>query len=124
MRDIRYALRVLGRSPGFAAVAILSLALGIGANTAIFSVSWVLFSQPLAVANPEGLYAVANQLRIPRGMRGTSQINGTSYRDPASGRSYRAPMPFPTYLAMRGVAADSAELFAFTFIREANISID
>jgi predicted permease len=124
MRDIRYALRVLRRSPGFAAIAVLSLALGIGANTAIFSVSWALFSEPLAIAHPERLFAVANQLRIPTGMGGTSQINGTSYRDPASGRSYRAPMPFPSYLAVRDAAAKDADVFAFTFVREANLSVD
>jgi predicted permease len=124
MRDIRYALRVLRRSPGFAGIAVLSLALGIGGTTAIFSVSWALFSEPLAVSHPQTLFAVTSQLRIPRGMRGIWQINGTSYLDAATGRSYRAPMPYPAYLALRQTAQGTADLFAFTFIREANISID
>ena len=124
MRDIRYALRVLGRSPGFTAVAILSLALGIGANTAIFSVSWVLFSQPLAVAHPDSLYAVANQLRLPPGLRGMYQVNGSQYRDPVTGRAYRAGMSFPAYAAVRDAAGTDADVFGFTFVREANISID
>src|SRR5437773_6444204 len=39
-------------------------------RSAIFSVSWVLFSQPLAVADPDSLVAVTNRLTMPRGMRG------------------------------------------------------
>src|SRR5438094_9002707 len=124
MNEIRYALRVLRRSPGFAAVAVLSLAFGIGANTALFSVSWVLFSQPLAVSDPDSLVALTYRLTIPRGLRGMWQMNGTSYRDPASGRNYRANLSYPAYLALRDAAGDAAVVFAYTFVREANVSID
>ncbi len=56
--DIRYAVRALGRSPGFAIVAILSLALGIGANTAIFSLLDAVMLKSLPVSHPEQLVAV------------------------------------------------------------------
>jgi predicted permease len=52
-RDIRFALRLMRRSPGFTAVAVLSLALGIGANTAIFSVIDGLMLRTLPVPHPE-----------------------------------------------------------------------
>lgn len=58
LRDLRYGLRMLAKNPGFTGVAILTLALGIGANAAIFSVINGLFLHPLGIADPGHLFAV------------------------------------------------------------------
>src|SRR5215475_11219206 len=63
VRNLRVSLRLLGRSPGFTAVAVTTLAVGIGANTAIFSVIYAVLLAPMPYPHPEQLVMVWSKVR-------------------------------------------------------------
>jgi hypothetical protein len=76
MQDVRYGWRLLRKHPGFSIFAILTLAVGIGANTAIFSVVNALLLRPLPYPDAERLVVVNTSLR-----RDQIEVRNTSYPD-------------------------------------------
>lgn len=79
MHDLRYALRLLLKSPSFTLIAIITLALGIGANSAIFTVVDAVLLRPLAFRDPSRLVIVAEKSNFP--VISTSYQNWVDWRD-------------------------------------------
>jgi predicted permease len=85
-QDVRYAFRTLAASPGFVAAAVLSLALGIGANTAIFTLTDAVFLNPLPVQEPSRIIEVYTVDHLTKttnnlGRTGSSWLNFVDVRD-------------------------------------------
>jgi macrolide transport system ATP-binding/permease protein len=85
MQDLRYGLRVLAKSPGFTIVAVLSLTLGIGANTTIFTLTKAVFLQSIPVKEPSrvvSLYSTAQSRGGPlQEFLPTPVLNAIDYRE-------------------------------------------
>ena len=75
IQDVRVGLRLLASRPGFAAVALITLALGIGANTAVFSVVNSVLLRPLPYPDSDGLLRVSEQRSFGRGRAMAAQTN-------------------------------------------------
>ncbi len=88
-QDLTYAFRQLRRSPGFAAVAVLTLALGIGANTAIFTLINTVMLTRLPVGHPEELvlFHWNSHSKGPFVWNGSSSYGGCDTKDAGSGNS-------------------------------------
>jgi putative ABC transport system permease protein len=100
-QDLRYSVRMLMKNPGFAVIAVLTLALGIGANTAIFSVVNSALLRPLPFAEPDRLVMVSGR----NSQKGLSRSEIT----PADWLDYRAQT-----LAVEGIAAFRTRRFTVT----------
>jgi len=104
IHDLRYGVRLLLRSPSFAAIAVLPLALGIGSTTAVFNVADAVLFRPLAVRAPQELYEV----------RADAHLGGATKRLAVSADALRA---------MSG-AADFGEVVGFRTIEDALLDAD
>jgi len=98
-QDVRYALRTLAKAPGFTAVAIFTIALGIGANSAIFTVVNAVLLRPLAFRDPGKIVLVEE--RNSFGVITTSYLNYRDWRD-QSGSFVSMEASWPTAMTLTG----------------------
>jgi len=110
LQDLRYGFRMLFKQKGLTAVALLSLALGIGANTALFSIVDAMLIKMLPVREPDRL--VLFKSLAPREFS-VGSYNGSSNTDKASGQQVRTSFAYLTYQRMREQPGPLLDVFTF-----------
>ena len=102
LQDLRYAVRMLAKSPGFTAVAVLTLALGIGVNATVFSVINGLLLRPMPVPHPQQIAVLGSQ---------------------QGGNQDFQPFSYPDYLDIRSQADSFSDILAFR-VSLVGVSVD
>src|SRR6185436_19792212 len=110
LQDLRYGFRMLLKQKGLTAVALLSLALGIGANTALFSVVDAMLLKMLPVREPERL--VLFRSVAPREFS-AGGYNGSSRTDPVTGQRSMTSFAYQSFQRMREQQGPMSDIFAF-----------
>ena len=122
MSDLRMAVRQLVKSPGFTARRLLSLALGIGANTAIFSLVNDFLLRSLPVRSPDELVLLRNIDGAGGRMSRSGENNGSI--DPVTGRAASTSFSLLSFERMRAQRSALSDLFAFAPFSKVNILVD
>jgi hypothetical protein len=79
VRDLRYAFRMLRKTPGFTAIALITLAVGVGVNTAVFTVVNGLLLKPLPYPHPDALASLVVDVHSPRGSSVMDAVDGKTW---------------------------------------------